>query len=855
MRETAFVRAFPDGPAIQADTRKIWNTWGVANRPKHVMHYAPEHQRSTEPPHARWTKLRPFVRHDARARLISALVSVLVLCGLTWLGVSALTRTDGPAARELRVRIGVEQLHPVCDGPDMPRCSWDDREQLAVDREFELERRIRFAVLDDIDTRAELGLTRLHEMEVLLTSTTDRLVTSSELASLQRWIAESATDVSPAPSRSVFQRRRALVGPLRLIEDAHATLAANNDGCMAASATDLGVRATAALVEEIHRQRSEFERVLAHTERMRAREHGPQDHVTTDRGAVIASLSTPDGPRTPSGLARANLARWLQGYAGITVAVESSARSVDVSELSVELHTTSATLAQLALDQPELLNVVVHDPEAPIWHRGWTDERSADTSIVKPTERYRPSVEAHAAWQLFGSLVFGLAAILLVVVGPIATATAAAREREAGTLPALRMTGMSANDFALAFCVGRNVFALATGVGLLLVAAPILSIGAGPLALLFATALVGVLAVASHLIALTFGDALGQRVGALVVAGVFTIGLAVLGLVGAVMTIGDLAASGMLLGPVPLALESAFRMCGLPAAAMEATSSLAPAMASYTLAGVTLLAWVSLRSWHRRIEHGFVPLFRPLEGVGLGLLAVGASALALVDLSERMHAQSFDAVNFAVFLATFTLVPLFAWLLIVSLRRPARARAIASHIEARRAFLRFHGLLAGAVLVIALAYQLAITRTGVGSEAAEVMWAALAQVLLIVETAVATSLLAARRRDGKHRVMVLGGILVVLELVALAVVYGLEVEHVARTHRAAMPILIGLDASPYWLILLTLLWASGLGLVIAALLRERDKKARRAGGPGYDDEDDDEEEEDEDEGEPARRVH
>jgi hypothetical protein len=32
-----------------------------------------------------------------------------------------------------------------------------------------------------------------------------------------------------------------------------------------------------------------------------------------------------------------------------------------------------------------------------------------------------------------------------------------------------------------------------------------------------------------------------------------------------------------------------------------------------------------------------------------------------------------------------------------------------------------------------------------------------------------------------------------------------------------------MDASPYWLILLVLLWATGLGLILAAVLRERDR--------------------------------
>ncbi|HET6585143.1 MAG TPA: hypothetical protein VFG69_16915, partial [Nannocystaceae bacterium] len=68
---------------------------------------------------------------------------------------------------------------------------------------------------------------------------------------------------------------------------------------------------------------------------------------------------------------------------------------------------------------------------------------------------------------------------MLVLVGPVVTATSTAREREAGTLPVLRMTGLSAGDLALAMTIGPNVFALVSGGALALIAGTVLAFTAG----------------------------------------------------------------------------------------------------------------------------------------------------------------------------------------------------------------------------------------------------------------------------------------------------------------------------------------------------------------------------------------
>jgi hypothetical protein len=65
-------------------------------------------------------RLRPFLRRDLKPRALSAVVAATLLSGLTWLGTSALTRMDSPAAQDVRVAIGMEDRFTVCDGPDSP---------------------------------------------------------------------------------------------------------------------------------------------------------------------------------------------------------------------------------------------------------------------------------------------------------------------------------------------------------------------------------------------------------------------------------------------------------------------------------------------------------------------------------------------------------------------------------------------------------------------------------------------------------------------------------------------------------------------------------------------------------------
>ena len=129
------------------------------------------------------------------------------------------------------------------------------------------------------------------------------------------------------------------------------------------------------------------------------------------------------------------------------------------------------------------------------------------------------------------------------------------------------------------------------------------------------------------------------------------------------------------------------------------------------------------------------------------------------------------------------------------------------------------------VALVGVTYHFVMNRSGLGTEPSELMWATLAQVVLIAETGIGTLLWASRKRDGKHRAIMVGGALLVLQTAFAALVYRLEVDFVAIYHSAGKPFLMGMNASPYWIALMILLWGGGLGLILTALLRDRDRIA------------------------------
>lgn len=816
-----------------------------------------------------YTRLRPFLRRDLRARLVSALLTVSVLTGLVWLGISALAGIDSREAHALRVQLGLESPSQVCGhSPYLSECNYDDRTQEKVDREHYRLRGVRVAVLSDLDRRIVMALGHLGDAERILheMSVDEDGLLRGDTVALRDALGEAVIDVAPAAAEPVETRYARLIGAFDRIEQQPAPRQRRGKFGMSALVNgrevdvhmdptrqgpgwvdDLGeaprfrldrpdlrnellagVEAEREALLVIHKR---VQRLLRRDE-AHEREPGAQD----DRIELVERLT----PRGNEGydefakrlavvgwLAVRGHVDWLDDAAALdrNAALMTNPAALLVAD---DLREVDLDLARVAESELDLLAAAITDPSADVWKGGWLDDAAARSPVRKPMVRYRSPVTPGQKWRLFGVVTFALAGLMLVVVGPVVTATSTAREREAGTLPVLRMTGLSAGDLALAMAIGPNVFALVAGGGLLLLAVSVLAFTAGPSVLLLPLALMLLLAAATHLTAIGLGDALGQRVNAMVVGGLLGLGVLAPGLVGSVMVVGDMAATGLLLGPLPAVVGESVRMSGLPFAHLLAGQSfggdMGMTMLGYTVIVQTLLGGLCLLSWRRRVEQAWAPLFRPIEGAALALVSVGCSALAVLDLSQRIHVQTYDTVNLITFVSTAFLMPVLGWLLVSSLVRPARASAVASVEEVRRAFGRFQLFVVLTAAALAGAYMLVLESTHLRTEKSEVMWATLTQGLLVAETAVATLLLASRRREGKHRVLILGVTVALLQLAFAVAVYNLEVEHVAFTQKAGRPFMMGMDASPYWMAFLVVLWGAGLALVLAALLRERGRE-------------------------------
>ena len=794
-------------------------------------------------------RLRPFLRRDLRARLVSALVAVFVLSGLSWLGVSALTQIDSAEAHNLRTEMGLEHPWAVCGGPDKPGCNYDDRHQENVDRKFHAEQSLRIAILDELSARAAMAIGELDEAEEILhgMKTNSRTgMLEGDTVALRDALSEAVVDLAPADEVSVDTRRARLLGAL----DADDITIRDPDGRpgWVGEGRHVGPTQGDQLLAEIRQERRNIERIAERVSQLRARD-GKQveDRSFTDRIDLVEEL-TPRGSEAPADFARRlETAGWLAVRAHVDWMTDEAALQRNAAlvnnpaavMVSDEMPEVDAMLARLARYDLEKLHEAITNPEALVWHGGWMDTQRVVQKIDKPVKRYRSPIDGGKRWRLFGAAMFLFASIMLVVVGPVVTATTTAREREAGTLPVLRMTGLSAGDLAIAMAIGPNVFALVSGLSLLVLATSILTLTIGPGAVLVPLALLLALSAGTHLTAIGLGDALGQRVNAMVVGGLLALGVLGPGLVGAVMVVGDMASTGLLLGPLPAIAGTTSALSGLSFGRVAMGGEFGTPMLGYAIVVQVLLGGLCLMSWRRRVEQAWAPLFRPVEGALLALASVGCSALAVLDLSARLNVQTYDTVNLVTAVATAFLMPVLGWLLVSSLVRPARASALASVSEVRRAFVRFQVFILLTFAALAASYTMVLHETGLASEKSEVMWATLAQGLLVAETAAATLLWASRRREGKHRVLILGAAISVVQLAFAIAVYNLEVEHVALTQAAGNPFLVGMEASPYWVAFMVVLWGAGLGLVLAALLREKNRDDRpNAGNEAASEEDD-----------------
>ncbi|MCA9708112.1 MAG: hypothetical protein KDK70_19830, partial [Myxococcales bacterium] len=169
-----------------------------------------------------YTRLRPFLRRDLRARLVSALLSVAVLTGLTWLGISALSGIDSREAHELRVQLGMESATAVCgSGPYLSECNYDDHVQEKVDRDYYRRRAVRVAVLSDLERRITMAMGQLDDAERILGEMKVDEQTGEvrgDTVALRDALSEAVIDVAPASIDPASLRRERLLGTFERLE-------------------------------------------------------------------------------------------------------------------------------------------------------------------------------------------------------------------------------------------------------------------------------------------------------------------------------------------------------------------------------------------------------------------------------------------------------------------------------------------------------------------------------------------------------------------------------------------------------------------------------------------------------------
>lgn len=707
--------------------------------------------------------------------MVSGVATFGILVALAWLAASALTQMDTRGAQALRIQLNLERAGAVCGAYDQPSCTYDDAEQRRLDREDRFDRAARTVVLTELESRIEIQIAHLTQLrETILTSESEQIIYWADDPAV-RSALDPALDLSPLTDRA---------GELEAIT--RLRLSARSSGPIFVDAIDLRL--------------SHLYDVLGRAQMIGARE-GAIDAISQRR--VDSTISIVGSAHSELFNEYPQLLRWLE-------------------QSGPDKTLSSASLSLLQSDGKRLAEAL--GGETRIWHNALGALAFVDQSYGPSALRYVSPVEAGPRWRLFALALFAMAAFSMLVISPTITATETAKEREAGTLPVLRMTGMDADDLAMALVAGPNVFAWVLASACLALSTPILALTLGPAALFLPFSLLAIGTVAVHLIAIGLGDALGQKVNALVVGAMVALGVLGPGIIGAALCALDVANVGLLLGPLPAVAASASSWAQFPGLGIQVQASeLSGVMLAFAVTSQALFGYLCLRSWRRRVEQPWAPLFRPLEGVLLALVSIGSSALSLVELSQRTNAQDYDSLNLLTAMSCSFLVPLLGWLLVTSLRRPARARAVADGREARSAFLRFQAFVLTTGAAVGLAYTLVLGDSSLAGMDSELMWATLAQGLLIAETAVATFLWVSRRKTGRLRTAFVGGIVLLLQAVSMAGVYALEVEHVARTNGPAMPLLLNVEASNYWLGFVLLVWAAGLAVIFTALLRERDK--------------------------------
>lgn len=304
-----------------------------------------------------------------------------------------------------------------------------------------------------------------------------------------------------------------------------------------------------------------------------------------------------------------------------------------------------------------------------------------------PPERYENPAPVRGFATIFAGLAGWLALLAWTIVAPAVTAYRVASEREVGTLPNLRMTGMSSRALALAIAIGGNAPALAVG-GLFATLCVVLTalLGAPLAALQIACALAAGLA-AGLAIGLMAGATLGRRFNPSVIASTLA-GLSFMGGVTAWTAATQHVYAPFALGPAAIGISGFWTSALAPMLAHHwgTTAHAAPAL-GYLLPFVLSFVAVhlALKLWERRLEQpDCVPWTRPQAALAVGAVALAWFAVLEEVLRADHHLSRGDVLGIvacAGILAALFIPPAMIW----STPRAPRPHAVPPHGQLARA--------------------------------------------------------------------------------------------------------------------------------------------------------------------------
>ncbi|MBC8067223.1 MAG: hypothetical protein IAG13_02725, partial [Deltaproteobacteria bacterium] len=354
-----------------------------------------------------YLRLRPFLRRELKTKLVSAVVTVLVLTGLSWLGISALTQIDSREAHGLRVSSGIESAWAVCGAPGGPACSYEDREQARVDAKFAEERGLRLAILGELDRRIAHGLAKLDEATELVGAAKlnpRNGALQGDTIALRLALASAAVDLRPAPLTSIEGRRDRLIWPLEVsMPDIPGDCRAIDfDGIGWIGGCDLtreGVPQTRVdqrrmVLEQIGVERATLQELATRVDRIRLREDSdaPLADAVASRVELVGDL-LPSPQVTSDYAERMAVAGWLAVQTGDDDVLDDDGTTTLVGATRRSgIPDVGAELAGLARRQVSELARAVQDAGAPVWYGAWLLDGADRIAITKPSVRYRSPV-------------------------------------------------------------------------------------------------------------------------------------------------------------------------------------------------------------------------------------------------------------------------------------------------------------------------------------------------------------------------------------------------------------------------------------------------------------------------------